>query len=219
MRAKWILGVVLVAAVAVGLPTWRGTKLWAADVRVDGVLYVDGGATAQQLIISQWDAGMAVGIPRDALGCYDGTACYANLKHDGTDFIFSDDGGLGSLRVRPDGKGLINAGNLVLAANAQGQVVFGFVDTSGTPGNASGAAATGRSAIAATADNVEISNPTLGTNYIVFISPRSVDPDCGAKWTAIAEPGKFVVTVYDAAGVLTVCANDWFFDWYVVQTQ
>lgn len=61
MKNKVILvfGLVAIAAAAVGIPGWRGSKLWAADVRVDGVLYVDGGTTAQQFTATQWDGGDA----------------------------------------------------------------------------------------------------------------------------------------------------------------
>jgi hypothetical protein len=98
--------------------------------------------------------------------------------------------------------------NIGSSLNPTVKLVMRSSDSTGTPGNATINRASGRSAIAAAASAVTITNSLVTASSIVVVTPRDLDGTL-TRFTAVAGTGSFVVTGNAAA------TADWDFDWII----
>lgn len=82
-------------------------------------------------------------------------------------------------------------------------------DTSGSPGNATANTASGKSAVAAAASSVVITNSLVTTNSLIFTQPVTADTTC-VSLTATSASGSFTATCKAAA-----TGNTTFYWWIV----
>lgn len=104
-----------------------------------------------------------------------------------------------------------------LAVNSNGTLHVNVGDSSGTPGNATINAPSGKSAVAAAANTIVVTNSTITASSKVFISPLDADTAV-VKWKVVVATGSFTLTTYNAAGALTAAAAAWKFDWFVINS-
>lgn len=89
-------------------------------------------------------------------------------------------------------------------------------DSSGSPGAATINKPSGKSAIAASASAVTITDSTVTANSQIYISPLGADATCiFLRVSAITAATSFVVTGYSAASVATACTGNQSFFWEV----
>lgn len=175
-----------------GAQTIAGAKKFTSKIDATAA------AASTPLIGGDFAAGFGISFPTA-----DNSIYFRSGSNLGGDFFFVDVNGNQYGRVMNAGLNFTD-----VSSGCQGKITYAYTDSSASPGNATINKASGRSAIAAAATAITVTNNVCTATSIVTITPEDLDTTL-LTYKCVPGSGSFVVT-----GVAAATAN-WKFRWVV----
>jgi len=177
-----------------------------------GPFVTDGGTAFGQINLSTASGNVAFSFKNDSYLCWNSdNSC---IRYNGSVSSFTS-----SSSIIPSSNNAVDLGsnslrwrNLWLGS----QVFLDSTDSTGTPGAATINKPAGKSAIAASASAVVITNSLVSSTSLIFLTLIDADATCPILVVSSTGSGTFTVTGKSTAGVTTACTATTKFNWMVV---